>query len=372
MVGPYVPTANAERRPGQQEEREPQEEQTLLLPLFLLLGLAPFAFRLGLLLGRRVRPPFRFRRRRSRGRRHGHRRSRRYRILSRLRKRARFHVIQRRAEGRRGLETFLGTFCEGLQDDRGEHRRQLGFELAGVRRGLLHLCESDTEVAVCVFVPLERRLARERFVQGDSDGVDVRPGIHVGRVFHLLGGHVGGRAHGCTRHGSLQVAHDFGDAEVHDFYDALGRYEDVRGFDVAVDDGLGLTMGIAHRVEHLPKYVQSMGDVHALPAHEVRQRCTFDVFHDDGQGLEAQVFDTDDVRVAELGLYLRFVLEAVDRLGIACQHRIENFDGHDRIRFLVLGPPNRCHAARVNVLQQTVAKHFLPRIIHGHDGLLCR
>ena len=98
----------------------------------------------------------------------------------------------------------------------------------------------------------------------------------------------------------LRLGHGTGDPEVHHPHAAVGRQEDVRGLDVAVDDAP--RVGGGKRLRHL------LGDLGghqrrdgAPLVDQVRQVLAIHEFHHDERAglIRSVVEDADDVRMAE-------------------------------------------------------------------------
>ena len=109
---------------------------------------------------------------------------------------------------------------------------------------------------------VERRLARHRLVDRDSQGPDVRTRIDLGIAARLFRRQVLGASESRAIHGGTAdaVARDLRDAEVHDFrgFDLgfVDGKKHVQGLEVAVDHALCVRRGqcVDDRDEHLDGY----------------------------------------------------------------------------------------------------------------------
>ena len=149
-------------------------------------------------------------------------------------------ALQIARETGRGLVAVLGGLGQELQDDRRERFRDAGDTLA--RR---HRCPGDVAVN-----PLhrigggERRLARQHFVEGDAQRIEIAPGVD--RAVHparLLRRHIGERAGDDLRRGRYQMLarQARSDAEPGQPYAAaFPVHQDIRRLDVLVDQTAGM------------------------------------------------------------------------------------------------------------------------------------
>jgi len=153
------------------------------------------------------------------------------------------------------------------------HRR--GADPAQPRgRGRHHLLQrtgiglQDLRYDVALRRPFERRAARYHFIEHRAETEEVAPPIE-GHAAHLFGRHVSRRA---DRHPRLRGDVDrrawrqrtlaawrlgqFGDAEIHDLYQAVGPHHNVFRFDIA--------MRHAHRVRRVERGGDLNGDIHGF------------------------------------------------------------------------------------------------------------
>ncbi len=206
----------------------------------------------------------------------------------------------------RGLEALVGAFGERLAHD-GVHRgRQLNVERGGRQRLFLeYLLHGRGRRSG------KRPLAGQELVEDDPGREQVGASIHR-QAHDLLGRHVARRAH--DRAHLRQVrGFDVGNPEIGNLHRAVRQQEDVRRFDVAVDDAL--TMRIPERVEDLPHDPHDIGDLEALVRLEaLLELATLHELHRDVPDavVLAEVVDGDNVWVIEPARRLRFAAEAGD------------------------------------------------------------
>jgi hypothetical protein len=199
-------------------------------------------------------------------------------------------------------------------------------------------------------------------------GVDVDAGVEGVVAARLLRRHVERRA---QDHAGLGQARRVGlagvglpqrlrDAEVDDLDEVLvlaAEQEDVVGFDVAVDDALGV--GGAERRGDLPGDVGDPGlGQRALAVEQLGQRLTLEeLHHDEGPAVVglAEVGDVDDVLVADRRRQPGLLLEARDHLLLARVLVEQDLDrdplADERVGRLV----DRAHAALADLAGHHVA-----------------
>ena len=162
--------------------------------------------------------------------------------------------------------------------------------------------------------PGERRLACQHFVEHAAEAVDVAAPIDIAVPRALLRAHVHRGAHRHTGRrqplaaGGADAARD---AEIAD--DGLpGDEQDVFGFDVAMDDIMGVR--VMEGACHLLRDVRGVGNGELLfPREPIPQRFALDVGHDvieEAVGFP-RIVEGEDVRVRESRGDLDFAQEAV-------------------------------------------------------------
>ena len=161
-------------------------------------------------------------------------------------------------------------------------------------------------------IPVEGRSPGQHLVKDAAGRIEVGAHVHT-----LAAGLFGAQVLSCTHHAlglghsGGRVVHGPGDAEVHDFDDALLRDHDVAGLDVPVDDAhmVGVVQGTQHAQHDLLAVALAQG---AVLLEDGPQGLALDVLHDKvghplmvalvvGQYLLARVVDGDDVGVVEQG-----------------------------------------------------------------------
>ncbi len=206
----------------------------------------------------------------------------------------------------RRLKAFVGALGERLAHDLVHRGRHLNVEGGRWQRLFLeHLLHGRGRRS------RERPLAGQELVEDDPGREQIGASIHR-QAHDLLGRHVARRAH--DRAHLRQVrGFDVGNPEVGNLHRAVRQQEDVRRFDVAVDDAL--TMRIPERVEDLPHDPHDIGDLEALVRLEaLLELATLHELHRDVPDavVLAEVVDGHDVWVIEPARRLRFAAEAGD------------------------------------------------------------
>ncbi len=146
--------------------------------------------------------------------------------------------------GRRGVPILL-ALRERLQADALQVRRDVAHELT--RR--LRLIVAHLPQQLRDFGRPERRTARQELVQHDAQAIEVgAPVDAVRRSPGLFGRHVLGGTRDATLLFPARLLFAQREAEVHQHRHAIAGDDDVRGFDVAVDDAprVGMAKGIEH------------------------------------------------------------------------------------------------------------------------------
>ena len=103
-----------------------------------------------------------------------------------------------------------------------------------------HLVAQNAEDDVCRARARERRTAREHFVKNGTECVNVGRGAGVVVAASLLWRKIAGCAECCTEGCVAFFLKTFGESEVGNFRDAVGADEDIGGFEIAMDDALGV------------------------------------------------------------------------------------------------------------------------------------
>ncbi len=183
----------------------------------------------------------------------------------------------------------------------------------------------------------------EGFVEHAAQAVDVDAGVGVARVGEAFGGHVGHGSHGQAGGGQAGGGGVAGDAEVDEvdevgvFVDAGVDEQDVRGFDVAVDES-GAVGGVEGAGGLGDDGDGSLGAQGAGVGEDLGEVAAFDQGHVQEQSAVdfAVVVDGDDVGAAESGGGVGFAAESFFEFG-AGELGGESFEGDESVAFAGVG-----------------------------------
>jgi hypothetical protein len=270
---------------------------------------------------------------------------------------------QRGGEGRdRGIPV-VGRFRERAAQHHVDPRRQIGPDL---RRRTHRVPEQrGDEPARILFV--ERQTPRQHLVDDDGETVLVRPRVHRA-ADELLGSGVAERPDELMRGGQPCVlgAQLADEAEIHDLVEPRASAEvmrdDVRGLQVAMQDPVVVReLQRAADRQHDRLHVadregRPLGDL--LP-----QAAAVQELHDEERpafGVEIEVEDRDDVRVAELRAGAALAQEALARARVAGRLRADDLHGD-----LVAEqpPPRPEHGAHAAFRER--CDHLVPAVEDG-------
>ena len=214
------------------------------------------------------------------------------------------HRLEREPEVVRRLEPMLGPLLEASPDD-GVHGPRHRWRDSGQRRGRFVQDGADCRGRG---VPLERVRTAEQLVEYDAEGEDVRAGVHLPPL-RLLRRHVGRGAHQPVRNRRARLGAGevvgrlccdlLGEAEVEDLQPPVGRDEQVRRLDVAVDDALAVGRGQPLGRLRRPQDHLALGR-RAQRGH-VAEVLAFEQFGHDVRRpvVRSDVVDGEDVRVVQ-------------------------------------------------------------------------
>ena len=193
--------------------------------------------------------------------------------------------------------------------------------------------------------PSEGRIPGQHLIEGDAQGVDIRPAVQQGRVpARLLGGHVADGAHHLAGLGELPTLDAPGQPEVEHagpggpvvqpLHHQVGRVQ------VPVDeaDAMGRMDALAdlrHQAEQRLQRHRGCGLQQGLPGNEL---------HDD-VGLSAPLahfMHPTDVRVIDPGLELGLLDEPTEEVRVV---PTEELQGHHPAEAGICGPEHATHAA---------------------------
>ena len=222
-------------------------------------------------------------------------------------------------------------------------------------------------------VALKRKLAGGHFVEDSAEGEEIGAGVEIPGA-RLFGRHVGDGADGAAgvselmrigadggervrvgmRGGRRFRGGDFGEAEIENFGVAAAGDEDVGGFDVAMDDLLGV--GGVEAVGDIDGEGKEEFEVHGTPADSVFQGLAVEKFHgDEGFAIVfADVVNGADVGMIERGRGFGFATEAFEGLGIVGDVVGKEFQGNEAVEARVFGFINYAHSAATEFFENAV------------------
>ena len=260
--------------------------------------------------------------------------------------------------------------------------RHVGPKLANVRRVVALVLEQFLQHR-----PLgKRRLARQHEKQRAAERIDVAANVGVPRIAGLLRRNVVERAerHAAGRqvgHGRIRLPQP-GQPHVDQLDAALGRYQHVRGFHVAMDHlpGVGMGQGLGH----LDRIAEGLGDrKRSLPLDQHANVHPLDKLKDNvvQAAVLAHVVRSGDVVVVESRGRLRLVLEPLQGIRVGGLLGRQDLQCDDASQSRVERPIDATHSATAHVFDQLevadlVARHDPAfenprgRIAHGRrrDG----
>jgi hypothetical protein len=235
-----------------------------------------------------------------------------------------------------------GVGVGGVADDGEEVRAD-----AGVGRDF-ELGRFEELLFVGFVLPLAGAGPGGHFVEEETEGEDIGGGVD-GLAADLFGAGVIETEGAVDGDGAIGIGviEEFGDAEIEDFWFAFGGDEDVLGFEVAVDDEVGVS--VLDSVADFEK--ETEGGVLGGRAGEVGEEgFAIDILHDEVRdigGAGAGFEEAGDVGVVEFSEDLFFLEEALAG-GVRSGEGVgEEFDGgaHIGVAIDALGEPDDAHAA---------------------------
>ena len=208
----------------------------------------------------------------------------------------------------RGIPVFW-LQCHALENDLLQAHGDIGIQGGGLGGPAVDMLNGHRHRRL----PVEGRTARHHLIHHNAQGIDIGPGVRVAALGLLRRDIVHG-AQGLLGQG-VALAHDPGNAEVHDLDAAILQHHHIVGLDVPVDDAPAVGM------------LQALGDQHgkvqrllpiedALYLHILLQGDAVDELHHQviGRIRGGNVIDLDDVGVAQHGHGLALRPEAAAEL----------------------------------------------------------
>jgi len=248
-----------------------------------------------------------------------------------------------------------GIFVDALLDDAFEFEGDAGIE--GARRDRRAVQDGIEDFGTGKLG--ERTLAGSHFVQDEPGGEEIGARIKFGAE-NLFGSHVGNGAgdsmgfqSGLRDRFGLRNT-QFGEAEVEYLEPTFGGQEQVRGFQISMNDGA--IMGGGEAVGELNGEGKEVRFGEGTWGEGGVERVARNEFHDEeiGIALGVEIVDGGDVGVIQLGESAGFVAEAVTRGFIGESSGRENLDGHIAIEARIVGEVNNSHAAAADSREDSV------------------
>ncbi len=179
-------------------------------------------------------------------------------------------------------------------------------------------------------VGVEWQLAGGQLIEHHAERVEV--GAVIARLAQpLLRRHIGRGPDRRARGGVAWPGENLGDPEVGEDHTPAGVHHHVRGFDIAVDHVV--LVSVSQRLSDLARDLDRGLERERLPAvgqafEAGLERCAFDEFHDHVRraALDVEVVDLHDVRMVERGHVLGFALEARGKAGVVGEEWVHHLD----------------------------------------------
>ncbi len=149
---------------------------------------------------------------------------------------------------------------------------------------------------------------------------------------------------------ALALGQKFGQTKIEQLYLAAISEENVRGLDVAVNNGFG--MGRFQGIRHLEAIFRHALQVDGLPRNTVFEGLPFEKLHDN-EALPFElihVINCADVRMVERRSGPRFPLKSFDGEGFSRELFGQEFQGHVSAKPQILGFIHHSHAATAQLL----------------------
>lgn len=133
-----------------------------------------------------------------------------------------------------GILAEMWGFVEGFGDDVPD----LGVDARDLGGLSVHDGVGDGDYAIAG----ERLFAGDHLVEDDAEGKDIGAGVDIFSV-DLFGRHIGWRSEDLAVHSDIRFECEAGDSEIGEFDCAVFENLDIFGFDIAVDDAVGVGEG---------------------------------------------------------------------------------------------------------------------------------
>ena len=165
------------------------------------------------------------------------------------------------------------------------------------------------------------------------------------------------------------------ETEIQNFHLPAFNKKDVRGFDVAVDNSLGVST--VEPCSDLNADLQKFRYFDRLRADPVLESLALEKFHSDkGPAFElSNVVQSADVRVVERGCGAGFAAKSFDGLGVVRNVVGEEFQRNASAEARVLGFVHHAHSAAAQLFHYAIVRDVAAydrSIGHGHWSLLQR
>ena len=225
---------------------------------------------------------------------------------------------------------------------------------------------------------IKRRPAGEQFVEQHAQAVDVAPRIDVQSAhLRLLGAHVSGRADKLAQLGidgqvRQPAFRGFGDAKINDLRHRqaiMQRNQDVRGFDVAVNDAL--LMGVLDRMADLDEQRESLSSIELILIAVVGDSNTAHQFHHEVGAARlgcAGVQDPGNVGMVHHRQRLALGLNPGDHTA-GVHAELDHLEGHPATNGLCLfGDIDHAATAFAEFLADLIVRDHIARFLGRRSG----
>ena len=203
------------------------------------------------------------------------------------------HILQ---HFRCGGVAVLGVQRHTLENNLFQPQGNVGIQRGRLGRAAIDMLNGHRHRGFSV----KGRPARHHLIHDNTEGIQIRSGIGVAAL-GLLGRNIVDGAQSLLGQG-IALAHNPGNAEVHDLDAAVLQHHHIVGLDVPMDNAPA--MGVFQALGDLHGKMQGLLPVeHALDFHVLLQGNTVDELHDDivRRIRRGNVIDLDNIGMAEHG-----------------------------------------------------------------------